>query len=245
MRGQRCVNRSLAGTAQPDYFAAMTKISIDIVSDAVCPWCFVGKRRLERALASAPPDLEFKIGWRPYQLNPDMPRGGMDRQRYLEVKFGGEARAERIYRTIMEAGASEGIEFDFSAIARTPNTIDAHRLIDRGGRHGVQDAVVEKLFGAYFAQGRDIGDLDVLAAIGAEEGLDRDETRRYLESSQDVERIRQEDEIARKMGIQAVPTFIFNRKYAVPGAQDPPVFLEVFGKIGREMENGAAAPASA
>ncbi len=221
----------------------MSKITIDIVSDAVCPWCFVGKRRLERALAAAPRELEFMIGWRPYQLNPEMPREGMDRKRYLAAKFGGEAGAEKIYRAITDAGAGVGITFDFGAIARTPNTIDAHRLIDRGGRKGLQDAVVERLFRAYFVEGRDIGNVGVLAAIGAEAGLDGAETRRYLESGEDAERIGQEDAIARRMGITAVPTFVFNRKYAVPGAQDPAVFLEVFTEVEREMERGVSAPA--
>lgn len=142
------------------------KITVDIVSDTVCPWCYVGKRRFEEALARRPPELDVYVGWRPFQLNPDMPAEGMDRKAYLAAKFGGDERAEHIYSAIREAGASTGLDFDFAAMPRQPNTLDSHRLIDRagraaedsGGRPGLQDAVVERLFRACFMEGRDIGD---------------------------------------------------------------------------------------
>jgi predicted DsbA family dithiol-disulfide isomerase len=219
----------------------MTKIDIDIVSDAICPWCFIGKRRLERALADAGEDLEVRIGWRPFQLNPDMPREGMDRKAYLAAKFGGDARAKGAYRAVLEAGTGEGIAFDFQAMRRTPNTIDAHRLIDRAGRLGVQDQVVEGLFRAYFLDGRDIGDVAVLAEVAAAAGLDEAEMRRYLESDEDAERIAAEDAMARKMGINGVPCFIVNRKYAISGAQEPAMFRQLFEALRREE---AAAPAA-
>ena len=223
------------------------KITVDIVSDTVCPWCYVGKRRFEEALARRPADLDVYVGWRPFQLNPDMPAEGMDRKAYLAAKFGGDERAEHIYSAIREAGASTGLDFDFSGMARQPNTLDSHRLIDRagraaedsGGRPGLQDAVVERLFRACFMEGRDIGDRETLAELAADAGMDADETRAYLESGEDTERIRQEDLMARQMGIQGVPCFIINRQYAVSGAQEPAVFLKAFEQV-LEAENAAA-----
>ena len=137
---------------------------IDIISDVVCPWCYVGKRRLEAALA-ARPDLSVEIAWHAFQLNPGMPEEGMDRENYLATKFGGADRAASIYSDIEQAGATEGIEFAFDAIKRTPNTINAHRLILLAGRHGVQDSVVELLFRRYFLAGVDVGDIQQLIAI--------------------------------------------------------------------------------
>ncbi len=223
------------------------KITVDIVSDTVCPWCYVGKRRFEEALARRPPDLDVFVGWRPFQLNPDMPPEGMDRKSYLAAKFGGDERAEHIYSAIREAGASTGLDFDFGRMARQPNTLDSHRLIDRagraaedsGGRPGLQDAVVERLFRACFIEGRDIGDRETLVELAADAGMDADETRAYLDSDEDAERIRQEDLMARQMGIQGVPCFIVNRQYAVSGAQDPAVFLKAFEQV-LEAEEAAA-----
>lgn len=220
------------------------RITVDIVSDAVCPWCFIGKRRFEKALAAMPEDVELQVGWRPFQLNPEMPAEGMDRKAYLSAKFGGDKSADRIYTTVRQAGAGEGIDFDFGAQTRTPNTINAHRLIGLAGRAGRQDAVVEGLFRAYFLEGRDIGDAGVLTEVGAAAGFDAKVLADYLAGSEDVERVRGEDDMARKMGIQGVPCFVFNRKYAVSGAQEPAVFLEVIEALKREAAgNGAAAEA--
>jgi predicted DsbA family dithiol-disulfide isomerase len=210
-------------------------ITIDIVSDTVCPWCFIGKRRLERALAKKGDEPKVFIGWRPFQLNPDMPAEGMERKAYLAAKFGGEQGAQRIYDNIRQAGGSEGIDFNFNAIPRTPNTVNSHRLIDRAGKEGKQDAIVEGIFHAYFLDGRDIGDTEVLVEIAAAGGLDADATRAYLDSDEDVERIRGEDAMARRMGVHGVPCFILNRKYAISGAQDPQVFLQAFAQIEAEM----------
>lgn len=221
-----------------------TRITVDIVSDAVCPWCFIGKRRFERALAAAPAGIEVIIGWRPYQLNPEMPPEGMERKAYLSAKFGGDARADQIYRRIREAGAGEGIDFNFAGMLRTPNTINAHRLIGLAGRTGKQDAVVEGLFRAYFLEGRDIGDRAVLVAIGAAAGLEETVIREYLAGREDVERVENEDAMARRMGIQGVPCFVLNRKYAISGAQDPAVFLEALELLKREAA-GEAMPAPA
>jgi len=213
-----------------------TRIDIDIVSDAVCPWCFIGKRRLEEALDMAQGEFEVFVGWRPFQLNPDMPAEGADRKSYLAAKFGGADRADRMYQSVREAGATAGIDFRFEDIKRTPSTIDAHRLIGISGRAGVQDAVVEDLFRAYFLEGRDIGDRAVLTEIGVAAGFDAKVLGDYLAGPEDVERVRKEDETARRMGIQGVPCFIFNRKYAVSGAQEPEVLLQVMRRVKEEME---------
>jgi predicted DsbA family dithiol-disulfide isomerase len=222
-----------------------TRITVDIVSDAICPWCFIGKRRFEQALAQVPNDVEVLVAWRPYQLNPEMPAEGMDRKTYLSTKFGGDARADEIYQRVREAGQTVGIDFDFKGIPRTPNTIDAHRLIGLAGRAGKQDAVVEALFRAYFLDGRDIGSRDVLAEVGIAAGLEEKTIRDYLAGRDDVDRVENEDAMARRMGIQGVPCFILNRKYAISGAQEPAVFLEAIEMLKRETAGEAvAAPAN-
>lgn len=220
-------------------------ITIDIVSDTVCPWCFVGKRRLEQALAQMADAPEVTIAWRPFQLNPDMPREGADRKTHLRAKFGGDERFKQMYDAITEAGKSVEIPFAFDKVERTPNTIDSHRLIDRAGRNGRQDAVVEALFHAYFLEGRDIGDIDVLVDVATGAGLNGDEIRAYLESDEDIERMKAEDSKAREMGIQGVPCFVINQKYAISGAQEPAAFLQIFERIAGEAaqaEAGDAAP---
>lgn len=220
-------------------------ITIDIVSDTVCPWCFVGKRRLEQALAQKGDGPEVRIAWRPFQLNPDMPREGADRKTHLRAKFGGDERFKQMYDAITEAGNSVEIPFAFDKVERTPNTIDSHRLIDRAGKTGRQDAVVEVLFRTYFLEGRDIGDIDVLVDVATEAGLDGDEIRDYLQSDEDIERINAEDKLAREMGIQGVPCFVVNQKYAISGAQDPAVFLQLFERIAEEAGQAGAEGATA
>ncbi len=206
-------------------------MDIDIFSDTICPWCFIGKRRLERALAERPqPNLT--VHWRTFQLNPDMPEGGMDRQRYLEIKFGGTVNAESVYDRVRAAGASEGIDFAFEEMRRTPNTIASHRLIRHAagatGEASHQDAVVQALFDAYFLRGEDIGDLDVLTAAAATGGLDAAAARAFLESDAEAEEVRAEDRSARQAGISGVPCFIFNRHHALAGAHPPEVLHQLF-----------------
>ena len=208
-------------------------MQIEIISDTVCPWCYIGKRRLERALAQRD-GLEVEITWRPFQLNPDMPKGGLDRETYLEAKFGGRERAQQIYAAIRQAGGGEGIDFSFDKIARTPNTIDSHRLIHWAGEAGLQDAVVEVLFRRYFEEGADIGDREALVAIGAEAGLDGDDLRARFERGDDAELVAAQDVNARQMGVSGVPYFIIGGKYAVTGAQDPSVFLQVLDLVARD-----------
>lgn len=208
-------------------------MKIDVISDTVCPWCFIGKRRLERALAQTP-DLDPEISWHPFQLNPDMPREGMDRALYLETKFGGVDRARETYRVVADAASGESLDFDLEKIARTPNTIDSHRLIHFAESRGRQEDVVEALFAAYFRDGTNIGDIDQLCEIAAVAGLDRTEVHDYLASDEDLALIRDRDQSARAMGVNGVPCFIINGKYAVSGAQDPEVFLQVFAAAQQE-----------
>jgi len=211
---------------------------IDIISDVVCPWCFIGKRRLEKALALRP-ELEAEITWRPFQLNPDMPEEGMARADYIATKFGDSAHSRRIHQTIAEAGASVGIDFAFERIERSPNTRSAHRLVRHATRAGLGGAVVDRLFRSYFLEGRDIGDHAILAEIAAESGLDRDEAAAFLAGKSEREEIIAEDRNARRLGINAVPCFIFAGQYAVSGAQEPEFFLPVFDLV----QNGATAEA--
>ena len=199
---------------------------VAIVSDTICPWCYIGKRRFERAQAGRPAGLA--VEWRPFQLNPDMPADGVDRQRYMVAKFGSEERVAEIFDAIEQAGEGEGIQFVFDRIARTPNTVDSHRLIEYAGERDVQDQVVEALFRRYFEQGEDIGDRAVLEAAGVDGGLDEGDVRRFLAGTEGADHVRRESEAASRMGISGVPCFIFEGKYAISGAQPPDVFERVF-----------------
>jgi|SRR5579864_3372649 len=212
---------------------------IDIISDVVCPWCFIGKRRLEKALALRP-EIATEITWRPFQLNPDMPEEGMARADYIAAKFGDSGHSRRIHQTITEAGASVGIDFALDRIKRSPNTRNAHRLIRFASARGSGGAVVDRLFRGYFLEGRDVGDIATLAAIAAEAGISRDEARAFLESNEERAEIIAEDRNARRLGINAVPCFIFDGQYAVSGAQEPEFFFPVFDLV----QNGAPAEAA-
>jgi predicted DsbA family dithiol-disulfide isomerase len=205
-------------------------VKLDILSDPICPWCLIGKAQLERAL-EARPDHPFVIEWHPFQLNPDMPREGADRRAYLEEKFGGKERAVQIYARIAEHAEAAGVNINFEGITRTPNTLDAHRLIHWAGIEGAQAAVVSSLMRAYFQEGRDIGDRDTLADIADTAGLDAAVIRKLLDSDADLAEIRERDVAAREMGVNAVPTFIVAGKHAVPGAQSTEVWLRVIDEI--------------
>jgi predicted DsbA family dithiol-disulfide isomerase len=213
-------------------------MKIDIVADTVCPWCYIGKRRLERALAARPqPGLE--IVWRPFFLNPDMPTEGVDRGEYIARKFGGRDRANRIYSTVAEAGAAEDIPFRFDLIKRSPNTVNSHRLIHFAGMMERQEDVVEAVYRAYFLEGRDIGDPDVLADIAHESGIPRQDAEHYLRNGTDRDVVVAGDERARSLGVNGVPCFIIERKYAVSGAQLPEVFHQVFELVNQEEPRAA------
>jgi len=212
-------------------------VHIDIVSDVICPWCFIGKRRLAHALEQRP-ELAVSITWRAFQLNPEMPEGGMARADYVAAKFGGAAHAARIYAAIAAAGAGENIAFAFERIRRTPNTRDAHRLIRYATLTGNADPVVEALFAAYFEQGRDIGDRAVLADIAAECGFARAELADWLAGDKALEEVLGEDRSARRLGIAGVPCFILDGGYSISGAQEPEFFFPLFDLV----QNAAVQP---
>jgi len=205
-------------------------MQIDIVSDTVCPWCFVGKRRLERALSQRS-NVAFNITWRAYRLDPTVPPEGVDRKAYLRAKFGEGPRPAAMADAIRAAGAGENIAFAFERIARTPNTTDSHRLIRWAGSAGLQDVVVESLFAAYFENGADIGDRATLIAIAAGAGMDAELVGKLLNQDADRDIVAREDELAHNMGISGVPTFIFANKYALSGAQEPAALLRAIDKV--------------
>src|SRR5487761_49423 len=208
---------------------------IDIVADVSCPWCFIGKRRLETALAQRPA-IAPDITWRPFQLNPDMPAEGMPREAYLAAKFGGQAHAKRINQAAVDAGTSVGIPFAFEKIQRTPNTLAAHRLVRFAQREGRATELVDRLFAGYFIEGRDIGNSDVLAAIAGESGLDAATARAFLAGASERAEVLADYAGARRLGINAVPCFIFDGQYAISGAQEPAFFFPVFDLV----QNGPA-----
>jgi predicted DsbA family dithiol-disulfide isomerase len=210
-------------------------IKLDILSDPICPWCYIGKAHLDRALA-AHPDHPFIIEWHPFQLNPDMPPEGMDRRDYLEAKFGGKANAAKVYGRIEDAARAAGLNIDFSLMQRTPNTINAHRLIHWAGLEGLQTPVVTGLFKAYFEEGRDIGDTEVLVAIATGAGLDGAMVRTLLAGEADSEDIRARDAHARNRGVSGVPTFILASQHVLTGAQPPEVWGQVIDQIAAQLE---------
>ena len=214
-------------------------LAVDVVSDVVCPWCYIGKRKLETALAelrTREPGLEIAVRWHPFQLNPEMPANGIPRATYLAAKFGGTAGATEIYSRVRSVGAEVGIPFAFERIALQPNTLQAHRLIAWAQRRGDLDAtgdLVERLFHAYFVEGRLVGDRDELARIAASAGFDAAEVRALLESGEGSDEVAAEDREAREAGIQGVPFFIFNGGIAVSGAHDPPTLLDAIAAARR------------
>jgi len=204
-------------------------MQIDFISDTVCPWCFIGKRRLARAIAMRPA-ISFDVRYRPYRLDPSIPKGGLEREAYMAAKFGKNGGVEDAQKVIAAEGAKEGIEFDFAAIRRAPNTLDSHRLIRWAALTGAQDEVVERLFAAYFENGEDIGDIRVLADIADVSGMDGAQVADMLESDQDLALVEREDQLAREMGVTGVPAMIFANKVAVSGAREPQVLIMVIDK---------------
>ncbi|MES2254411.1 MAG: DsbA family oxidoreductase [Pseudomonadota bacterium] len=204
-------------------------MQIDFISDTVCPWCFIGKRRLGRAIAMRPA-ISFDVRYRPYRLDPSVPKGGLEREAYLTAKFGKNGGVAEAQKVIAAEGAKEGIEFDFAAIRRAPNTLDSHRLIRWAALTGAQDEVVERLFAAYFENGEDIGDIRILADIADVCGMDGAQVADMLESDQDLALVEREDQLAREMGVTGVPAMIFANKVAVSGAREPQVLTMVIDK---------------
>ena len=204
-------------------------MQIDFISDTVCPWCFIGKRRLMRAMAMRP-NIAFNVRYRPYRLDPAIPRAGLDRAAYMAARFGADGKVEDAYRAIAAEGIKEDIAFDFGGILRRPNTVDSHRLIRWAEAQGVQDEVVERLFIAYFENGEDIGDIRVLADIADLCGMDGSEVADLLEGDTDIALVEREDKLAHEMGVTGVPAMLFGNKIAVSGAREPEVLAMVIDK---------------
>lgn len=198
-------------------------LTIDIYSDVVCPWCYIGKRRLEQALASV--GGEARVTWRPFQLNPTMPLDGVDRAAYVVAKFGSMEAFSRLEEQVLAAGAGEGIHFVFEKMQRTPNTVTAHRLIWYADRHGKQDAVVEALFRAYFVEALDIGKVETLVGVAAQVGLERSEIEGFLMSEEGVLDVKADEAAGHRLGIRGVPYFVLNGRISISGAQPPDIFV--------------------
>ena len=214
---------------------------IDVISDAICPWCYIGKRQLESALKRLDQDqLRFSVMWHPYQLNPDMPAEGADRATYRAAKFGGAERAAAIDRRITETAATVGLEFHLEKLTRTPNTLNAHRLIRFAAQQGVQDGVVEALFKAYFCDGADLGDSELLAAIGGTGGLDPDEIWKMLASDEGKRKVLANDQMARNAGIQGVPSFALQGHVLFSGALAAEDMANAFRQAWDVLKNRAA-----
>ena len=214
-------------------------LPIIVYSDVICPWCYVGKRRLEAALGA--PDMPEQVGfaWRPFQLNPDMPADGIERSVYRARKFGAKRSAE-LDRNMTETGREVGIDFAFDRMQRTPNTRLAHRLIWEAGRQGRQDAIVNRLFQAYFEEGLDIGSAEILTRLAAESGLEAAGVEQALGGADSLEAVVDLEEQGRRLGIQGVPFFVLLGKYGISGAQPPEFWRETLPKIAAEASKSVA-----
>ena len=210
-------------------------IRLDIFSDPICPWCYIGKTRLDYALETRP-DHPFQVHWHPFQLNPEMPPEGMDRRTYLENKFGGQEKAVKAYLPVIEEAAASGVEINLEAIQRTPNTMNAHRGIHWAGLESKQNAVVDRLFRAYFVEGRDIGENDVLCDVAAGAGMDGEMVARLLSSSADASDLLARDMDARSKGVNSVPTFLIANQHVVLGPQPIKLWQQVIDDITAQLD---------
>jgi predicted DsbA family dithiol-disulfide isomerase len=206
--------------------SAKLVFKIEVVSDVICPWCWVGKRRLEKAIALLSPEAQVKVTWRPFQLNTTMPKAGADRRQYIQAKFGSLERFAAMEERLIEVGAGEGIDFKFNKISRIPNTLDAHRLIWLGQRHDKQDEVVETLFNAYFVEGVDVGERRNLVGIAAAAGIEVASAEKMMETDEGLREVVAEEEQFKAMGIDGVPGFVVNGVYLFSGAVEPQVVAE-------------------
>lgn len=206
---------------------------IDVVSDVICPWCFLGKRRLDAALAQLP-DLDVTVRWRPFALDSSLPPEGMDRTDYLTRKFGAE-RLATLHDPLIAAGAELGVPYHFDKITRTPNTLDAHRLIRWSHTADRQHEMAERLFMAYWSEGEDVSDRAVLAKCAGDAGLNIEQIAELLDSDQDVENVKEEIQHATNIGVTGVPTFILAQRYALVGAQSPEVLADAINRVAKEL----------
>ena len=216
-------------------------LRIDIVSDVICPWCYIGKRQLERALATLTQEgLRFSVHWNPFQLNPDMPKEGRDRAAYRAMKFGSAEKSRELDERVAGAAANVGLDFRLDLMLRTPNTLDAHRLIWLAGREGVQDAVMEVVFAAYFTEGRDIGDRDVLADCAAQGGMGRAAVADFLAGDAAAKEMLAADRAAREAGVNGVPSFFLDGYGLYSGAMPADTMVEALRKGHQVLRQRAA-----
>jgi predicted DsbA family dithiol-disulfide isomerase len=206
-------------------------LTIDIVSDVICPWCFIGKRRLEKALKLLGDPAGMKVNWKPFQLNPQMPPQGIERRAYRTAKFGSWEQSQALDAKVAAAGAEEGVTFAFEKMTRTPNTLDAHRLIWLAGRLGVQDAVVERLFRGYFEEGLDLNDRAVLVRLAVEGGVPAQETERLLAGDEGRADVLREEATYKSLGVTGVPAFLFNGEPAFSGAAPHALLADAIQKV--------------
>ncbi|MGF1447741.1 MAG: DsbA family protein [Pikeienuella sp.] len=222
-------------------------IQLDILSDPICPWCYIGKSKLDAAVARTGTD-PFVRRWRMFRLNPEMPAEGMDRRAYLEAKFGGPAGADQVYGRIAEVTRAAGLDADYTAIRRTPNTLDAHRLLRWAEAERAQDLVSDGLFAAYFRDGRDISERETLLEISERAGLVREVIDRLLDGPADREALEAEEREAREMGVTGVPCFVINGRYVLQGAQETETWVRVIEELNTALasaQEGAGGPNSA
>jgi predicted DsbA family dithiol-disulfide isomerase len=205
-------------------------LTIDVISDVICPWCLIGKRRLEKAVAAVDGQHEFRVRWHPFQLNPLLPNEGISRREYRTRKFGSWERSLELDAKVIAVGETEGIHFAFDRIERTPNTVDAHQMIWLGDQQGIQDAIVEALFRAYFTEGRDISNRQALIDVVTEAGLDRQRAESVLNSDEGLDAIKAADVHVRRFRVDGVPFFIVNGEIMLSGAQPPNAFLAAFNE---------------
>jgi predicted DsbA family dithiol-disulfide isomerase len=203
-------------------------LAVDVISDVICPWCYIGKKRLERAIVSFEDRQDARVCWLPFQLNPTMPKEGISRKEYRIRKFGSWERSLELDAKLVAVGETEGIHFALDRIERTPNTVDAHRLIWLADRQGCQDAIVEALFRAYFIDGRDISDRQTLIDVVAKARLERHRAESMLDSEEGMDAIKEAEEFAQRHRVDGVPFFIINNEITLSGAQEPDAFLDAF-----------------
>ena len=217
--------------------AVAEPLTIDVVSDVVCPWCFLGKRRLDSAIHAASDGAPIVVRWRPFQLDPTIPAGGMDRRTHIMAKFKDETRLAAVHDRLTEMGKAVGIDYAFDRIERAPNTLDAHRLIRWAAVGDQQDAVVERLFRLYFEEGRDIGDRQVLIEVARQCGMDAERIGKQLDDGDDTDAVQAEIAQAQAVGVSGVPFFIFASRFGVPGAQDTDVLAKAISQA-RAAQSG-------
>jgi predicted DsbA family dithiol-disulfide isomerase len=211
------------------------KLVVDVISDVICPWCYIGKKRLEKAIVASEGQHEIQVHWHPFQLNPTMPTEGISRKEYRTRKFGSWERSLKLDAKVIAVGETEGIHFAFDRIERTPNTVDSHRLIWLAGQQGCQDAVVDSLFRAYFTDGRDISNRQTLIDVVAEAGLGGQLAVSVLNSQEGMHAIKEAEDLSRRHRVSGVPFFLINNELPLSGAQPPDAFVDAFKEATRSQ----------